>query len=129
MASFAKEFVSHSVFSHVYQKCLHAIQQQVVGQLDSLIPLLVHQYDLSPQAAMNHVAQLVRKTCVEFEAAERRLLLITGGTELDQDVRRFIQGCRDIAAGNLHWWQVVFLTKAFTTNFLRDLCCFIQLRN
>jgi hypothetical protein len=67
-----------------------------------LIPLLVHQYDLSPQAAMGYVTELVRETYAKFGAAECRLFLPTDDAKLDQDVRRFVQGYKDIATGNVH---------------------------
>jgi hypothetical protein len=55
------------------------------------------------QEAMDHTITLIRKGQVAFEAAERRLPLPTGDPTVDKDIRKFVQGCKDICTGVINW--------------------------
>ncbi|KAI1501866.1 terpenoid synthase [Biscogniauxia marginata] len=73
------------------------------GQVDTLIPLLSLKLG-SVQAAVNEAADMVRSSIRRFEAAERDLLESQSSAPGTQEnVRKFIEGCKYACTANMNW--------------------------
>ncbi|KAK6950950.1 hypothetical protein Daesc_007478 [Daldinia eschscholtzii] len=76
------------------------------SQVDSLIPLLSLQLG-SVQAAVNYAVEIVHSSVLRFEAAEKRILQrYSSMSEICEDIRKFIDGCKYAATANLNWRYV-----------------------
>jgi hypothetical protein len=68
------------------------------------------------QEAINGACNLVREAHKEFEAAEKRLP-VTGNSNLDKQVKLYIQACKDLVTGELNWWYVLRLAHLGAIDF------------
>lgn len=81
------------------------------GQLENLLPLLMHEENLSLSAAMQRVIGYIRESYDSFQAAERRLPLSSSPDDkLNDDIQTYVQGCRDLVLGLTYWRY--FLSKS-----------------
>ncbi|KAA8906666.1 isoprenoid synthase domain-containing protein [Sphaerosporella brunnea] len=73
------------------------------GRVGNIVAVLAYNEGMSAQEAMDHAFTLLQKAHAAFEAAERRLPLPSGDAAVDQDVRKFVLGCKHVCTGNIHW--------------------------
>jgi len=73
-------------------------------QLDNIVPVLAIANKYSLQEAINGACELVREARRILEEAEKRVPLPTGNADLDGQIKRYIQACKDLVAGELNWW-------------------------
>ena len=57
----------------------------------------------SLQEALDQACNLVREAHELLEAAEERVPETTGNTELDKQIKRYIQASKDLGSGFLNW--------------------------
>ena len=74
------------------------------NQLDNIVPVLAIENKCALQQAIDGACELVRKARIIFEDAEERVLVPTGDVDLDKQIKRYIQACKDLIAGELNWW-------------------------
>ncbi|KAI1380799.1 isoprenoid synthase domain-containing protein [Hypoxylon crocopeplum] len=73
------------------------------SQTDSLVPLLSLRLG-SVQAAITHAVDIVQSSILRFEAAERQILERYSPTpKVQDDIRKFIDGCKYACTANLNW--------------------------
>jgi hypothetical protein len=75
----------------------------VNNQLDSIVPILALENKVSLQEAIDSACDLVREARDLFEDAEKRLPILTGNADLDEQIKRYAKACKDIVAGNVNW--------------------------
>jgi len=73
-------------------------------QLDNIVPVLAIANGYSLQEAINDACDLVREARKTFEDAEKRVPIPTGNVELDRQIKRYIQGCKDLVTGVVNWY-------------------------
>lgn len=73
------------------------------NQYDNIVIVLALKYNIPLQDAIDRACSMVVDARGRLEEAEARLPLPTGDSDLDAQVKQYIQGCRDVTAGNLHW--------------------------
>jgi hypothetical protein len=74
------------------------------SQLDNIVPVLAIENGYSLQQAVESACELVRKAYGIFQKAEKRVPMPTGNADLDNQIKRYIQACKDLVAGELNWW-------------------------
>ncbi|KAI2638861.1 terpenoid synthase [Hypomontagnella submonticulosa] len=73
------------------------------SQVDSLVPLLCIQLG-SVQEAMNRAVEIVRSAIERFDTAEKQILDRYSATpEVQNDIRKFIDGCKYACTANINW--------------------------
>jgi hypothetical protein len=77
--------------------------------LDNIVPILALVNECSLQEAINNACDLVCKAREVLEDAEKRVPVPTGDGEHDKQVTRYIQACKDVAAGNVSWRYVILV--------------------
>lgn len=63
---------------------------------------------MTDQEAVDHIGEMLYECYRRWYEALRSLPF--WGEKIDRDVVKFINGCRNIALGNLHWRYVTELT-------------------
>lgn len=105
------------VFQHPsLQECMHISSElvsfvndvvsfkkdQALGMADfNIVSLIKAQGTLTTQDAMDVVGEMVRECNRRWYRALAELPVY--GAEIDREVLRFVDVCRDVALGNLHW--------------------------
>ena len=74
------------------------------SQLDNIVPVLAIENRYSLQQAIDAACELVQQAYGIFQEAEKRVPVSTGNAELDNHIKRYIQACKDLVAGELNWW-------------------------
>ena len=74
------------------------------NQIDNIVPVLAIENKYSLQQAINDACKLVQESRRIFDDAEKRVPVPTGNADLDEQIRRYIHGCRDLVTGLLNWW-------------------------
>ncbi|KAI0833178.1 terpenoid synthase [Hypoxylon sp. FL0890] len=81
----------------------HIDTSQAQSQVDSLVPLLSLELG-SVQAAINQAVDIVRSSIERFDAAEMEILERYSATpEVQEDIRKSIDGCKYACTSNLNW--------------------------
>lgn len=75
----------------------------VGGQLDNVVAVLVYHHGLTPQDAIDFTSQLIADDHAAFEAAKTRVPIPEDNPKLAQDIRTWIKGCEDIVIGMTYW--------------------------
>ncbi|XDG04251.1 hypothetical protein ABKA04_003866 [Annulohypoxylon sp. FPYF3050] len=76
------------------------------SQVDSLVALLSLELG-SVQTAMNHAVEIVRSATYRLEAAETDLLeRYSSVPKVQENIRKFVEGCKYACTSNLNWRQV-----------------------
>ena len=73
------------------------------NQIDNIVPILALENRCSLQQAINDACKLVWEARRILEDAEKRVPVPTGNTDLDKQIERYIQGCKNLVAGVLNW--------------------------
>ncbi|KAL8401049.1 hypothetical protein RB594_001176 [Gaeumannomyces avenae] len=73
------------------------------GKLDNMCLLLANAENISVQAAVAKILGLVRKHYEACEAAESRLPLSENASNLNDQIRGYVRGCKRLATGTAHW--------------------------
>ncbi|KAL8341094.1 hypothetical protein RB601_006955 [Gaeumannomyces tritici] len=73
------------------------------GKLDNMCLLLANAENISVQAAVAKILGLVRKHYEACEAAESRLPLSGNASNLNDQIRGYVRGCKRLATGTAHW--------------------------
>ncbi|OTA95091.1 hypothetical protein M434DRAFT_232450 [Hypoxylon sp. CO27-5] len=71
--------------------------------IDNLIPLLVHNKGITPQAATDEAGQVAHQAYLDFEALEPQLLQLGESRGAAYEMVRFIASCRFACTGIFHW--------------------------
>ncbi|GBE80747.1 hypothetical protein SCP_0304660 [Sparassis crispa] len=87
---------------HLVNDIVSFVKEIRDDQLDNIVPVLAIEHSITLQEAIERACDLVRAARHSLEMAETHLP-VTGSTELDGQIARYVQGCKDVAAGNLHW--------------------------
>ncbi|KAI1389854.1 terpenoid synthase [Hypoxylon trugodes] len=78
------------------------------SQVDSLVPLLTLQLG-SVQGAMDHAVDMVRTSVRRLDAAEAQILRRYASTpKVQEDILKFIDGCKYACTSNLNWRYVTY---------------------
>ncbi|KAJ3556674.1 hypothetical protein NM688_g1892 [Phlebia brevispora] len=88
---------------HLANDVVSFVRELRLGQVDSFVVILALQHDISLQQAVGRACALIVAAREQFEQAATRLPLPTGNQKLDEDIRKYVQGCRDVASGSIHW--------------------------
>ncbi|KAI1650311.1 isoprenoid synthase domain-containing protein [Daldinia loculata] len=73
------------------------------SQVDSLVPLLYLQLG-SVQAAIDQAVDMVHSSVQQLESAEKQILQrCSAMPEVQEDMRKFVAGCKYAATANLNW--------------------------
>jgi len=73
------------------------------NQIDNIIPILAIENQCSLQQAIDDACKLVWEARRIFEDAEKRVPVPAGNADLDKQIKRYIQGCKDLVSGVLNW--------------------------
>ena len=76
------------------------------NQIDNIVPILAIENKCSLQQAIDDACKLVWEARRIFEDAEKRVPVPTWNADLDKQIKRYIQGCKDLVSGLLNWWYV-----------------------
>lgn len=95
-------FQQSCLIVHMVNDIVSFVKEIRDDQLDNIVPVLAIEHNIVLQDAIERACELVRKARQTLEAAESRIPH-TGSEELDSQIARYVQGCKDVAAGNLHW--------------------------
>lgn len=63
----------------------------------------MHEEHISLPAALQRVIGYIHESYDSFQAAERRVPLSSQDGKLNDDVRIYIQGCKDLVLGITYW--------------------------
>jgi hypothetical protein len=74
------------------------------NQIDNIVPVLAIENKYSLQQAIDDACKLVQEARMILDDAEKRVPVPTGNPELDEQIKRYIHGCRDLVTGVLNWW-------------------------
>ncbi|GBE84461.1 hypothetical protein SCP_0604400 [Sparassis crispa] len=96
-------FTQACLIVHLINDIVSFVKELRDDQLDNIVPVLAIEHRIPLQAAIERACELVCTARQTLEDAEKRLPLPTGNEELDKQLLRYVQGCKDVAAGNLHW--------------------------
>jgi len=78
-------------------------RELAADHVDNIVCVLAYHDGISAQEAMDQATRFIREAHTAFEAAERRLPVPTGDPKVDEDVRKFVLGCKDVCTGNISW--------------------------
>ncbi|KKZ62474.1 hypothetical protein EMCG_03137 [[Emmonsia] crescens] len=67
----------------------------------NIVTIYRQQHGLSQQQAYDSIDVLLRERYRRWYIAHSKLPIL--GEELDEQVQRYVGGCRDVLASNLHW--------------------------
>ncbi|KAI5861408.1 terpene synthase [Durotheca rogersii] len=73
------------------------------GQIENLIFLFMNRYDISLQASIEKVQDLIRQHYEICIAAEKRLPWSKDDENLNEDIREYVRGCQRLATGTAGW--------------------------
>ena len=75
------------------------------GEVDSIVPVLVHNKDITAQEAVNETVAMLARGFGEFRGAADRLRVAVVGEndKVKRDVDTWIEGCVDLILGNMAW--------------------------
>ncbi|GBE89299.1 hypothetical protein SCP_1503070 [Sparassis crispa] len=96
-------FTQAALIVHLTNDIVSFVKELRDDQLDNIVPVLAIENNIPLQEAIERACDLVRAARQTLEEAETRLPLPTGDDKLDKQILRFVQGCKDVAAGNLNW--------------------------
>ena len=74
------------------------------NQIDNIVPVLAIENKYSLQQAINDACKLVQEARRIFDDAEKHIPVPTGNADLDEQIKRYIHGCKDLVTGLLNWW-------------------------
>jgi len=66
-----------------------------------MIPVVMHQYGLELQPAVDFVGEMCKRSIDRFVEAQKALP--SWGEKIDKDVQVYVQGLADWIVGSLHW--------------------------
>ncbi|KAH8151512.1 uncharacterized protein LAJ45_04133 [Morchella importuna] len=105
--------VGHRAFQQILEKTRDIVmisndmvslaRELRAGHVDNIVSVLAYHEGMSPQEAMDHAAVLLRQAHADFESAERDLPLPSGNDTSDEELRKFVLGCKDVCAGLMKW--------------------------
>jgi hypothetical protein len=72
--------------------------------MDNIVPVLAIENKYSLQQAINDACILVQEACRIFDDIEKRVPVPTGKAGLDEQIKQYIHGCKDLVTGLLNWW-------------------------
>lgn len=76
-----------------------------------MVMLTVHHQNLDVQSAINHTIALAEKQFSVFGELERELNSLSRDPEVKRVIEKFVQGCKNLCTGNIHYRLVLFLPK------------------
>lgn len=65
--------------------------------------LFVHHYDLDLDSAIKKTIEIIQERFTLCTAAEARLPIPSGDAELDADIMKYVQTCKDVVVGTVYW--------------------------
>jgi len=95
-------FAQSCLIVHLVNDIVSFVKELRDDQLDNIVPVLAIENGVPLQEAIERACDLVRSARQTLEAAEARLPY-TDDEELNKRIARYVQGCKDVAAGNLNW--------------------------
>ncbi|KAF8636914.1 hypothetical protein AX17_003165 [Amanita inopinata Kibby_2008] len=75
--------------------------EQSKGDTHNMIPVVMNQYGLDLQSAIDFVGDMCKQSIDRFN--QERTTLPTWGPEIDRDVAIYVEGLADWIVGSLHW--------------------------
>ncbi len=78
---------------------------QEAGVFDSLVPVLMYNEGLDPQAAIERAKEMLLKSYERFRQAERDLYYQTDAEDLVV-IKAYMLGCKNLVMANLNWRYV-----------------------
>ncbi|KAL1969796.1 hypothetical protein VTN77DRAFT_7305 [Rasamsonia byssochlamydoides] len=78
-------------------------KEVAAGEVDSMVPIIMHHRHVSAQEAMEQVVELLEKSYNDCTAAEHRLLDLDLDGKVRDNVKMLIQGCKNVILGGVYW--------------------------
>ena len=78
---------------------------QKAGIFDSLVPVLMYNEGLGPQAAIERAKGMLHESYERAHQAERSLYDQADATDLPV-IKAYVLGCKNLVMANLNWRQV-----------------------
>ncbi|KAL3465047.1 terpenoid synthase [Aspergillus heterothallicus] len=95
---------STSYLVHISNDIISLRKELSDGQIENLVPVIMLNESITINEAMQESYKYAKDNVAGMETAARNLQSALGGTPRDQAVvAAFTQGCRDLAAGLIHW--------------------------
>jgi len=92
------------MLAHLINDIVSFRKELMDNQIDNIVPILALENKCSLQQAIDDACRLVWETRRLLEDAEKRVPVPTGNAELDMQIKKYIQGCKDLIAGALNWY-------------------------
>ncbi len=74
---------------------------------DSLVPILMYNEGLGPQAAIERAKEMLHESYERFRKAEAELYEQTDAEDLAV-VKAYVSGCKNLVMANLNWRYVLW---------------------
>jgi len=88
---------------HLINDIMSFRKELMDNQIDNIVPVLAIENKYSLQQAIDDACKLVQEARMIFDDAEKRVPVPTGNPDLDEQIKRYIHGCRDLVTGVLNW--------------------------